>query len=98
MQKQKPSFWVGGLSVPDGVLDENDKGEKRVRHVTVNVEGRHILRKHEDVRLVRLLEVGLHPLIIVQKNITFAGEAGQTGVWAGEPDGDISKVFVRWWP
>lgn len=62
----KTAFWSGPY-VPDGVLDENDEGEKRVRHVTVNVEGRNILRKHEDVRLVRLLKVGLHPLIVRQK-------------------------------
>lgn len=57
--------------VPDGVLDENDEGKKWVRHVAVNVERRHILRKHEDVRLVRLLQVGLHPLSVKQKTVVY---------------------------
>ena len=57
---------ASALYVPDRVLDEDDEGEKRVRHVTVDVEGRNVLREHEDVRLVCLLEVGLHPLITQQ--------------------------------
>lgn len=50
------------MYVPDGVFDEHDESKERVCHVAVDAEGVHVLRQHQDVRLVRLLKVGFHPL------------------------------------
>lgn len=50
------------LCVPDGILDENHEGEERMRHVTIKIEGRDLLRQHQHVSFVSFFQVSFHPL------------------------------------
>lgn len=91
----KTTVWSGPY-LPDSVLDENDEGEKRVRHVTVNVERRYILRKHEDVRLVSLLQVGLRPLFVKQKTVVC--HRHEQGKSVGREWATALKLRFEEWP
>lgn len=70
--------------VPDSILDENHKGEERMRHVTVNVEGRNLLRQHQHIPLVSLLQVSFHPLQKAERMVS-----------KGEKRLDIIPHFLR---
>lgn len=70
--------------MPDGVLDQNDQRKEGVRHVTVDVERRHLLGKHEHVFLFGFLQVGLHPLRKRRRGCILCVDQGKDRVRHGQ--------------